>query len=681
MTIEWPAWADVESRNPTYIENFLSSEIKNNQVTLIGELDLVEPTEYGGASWSLLQLANYLVSKDIIKRTLSSNPYGYWPFPATLAIWAVGHAQTAEDGNKLWEVDGYSTSQKSRLAETFAESIKLLGLNTFSEVLQGAQKYVQLARIHAMIPDFTLDRYSQIIAAGVKFNRPKKQIFNEILKDSIIAKGVPRLFESEPNLGIDLIERSFNYLAYGYELDLPSRIKDKLGSGPNKKVINRTKIQFPKIIFVEWERRIEIHGADSWRIISKTGLRIDPQSIPAEPLFADNGSGESIKFFDPSAGYLVFDIDGNILDGREISKEGGFIAWRDDLQVFTEIENLETGYLNDWPDWKYAFYQGIESLEVKAKDGRIFNLSKQKSFDIIEYEIQHLFDKHKNKLYSEYPHITTPQNFKLTDHILGTQQRFEGKVGPILNGNGGNIDITVSTGLGRSKNFTGLVVPGIQVKGLESALVLGEKRKVTISLPAGWKFVYPEEYKGRGECVFEIQGKTDLQPEIIRIENDSKEQHIVGVEAPLLSWSLEFENKENEMHATEVIKARDDRRKIRALILHEVNDYVPFLKVNDSSISGRKRGRDVRYDLRRLQDDRSSEETLVSITWNYIQLPLVTFKDIKTKSMRLKDMNELPSALELVGIWSPGAWEDYQASKKQESLQLRNRIRGMRRKI
>ena len=190
----WPEAETSGAQSPIEIEKFLRSEIIRRQVTLIGELDLVEPTTYAGINWSLLDLANYLVSKPIIRSTLTNTSTwsnGIWPYPATLAIWSVGHAQTEKDGNKLWELlEDYSTSQKSKLAELFYQAVSNLGLEMFEGELENAQKYVQLARIHAMIPDFAIERYAEIINRGVKFNRPKIQMLNEITTDTTISKGV-----------------------------------------------------------------------------------------------------------------------------------------------------------------------------------------------------------------------------------------------------------------------------------------------------------------------------------------------------------------------------------------------------------------------------------------------------------------------------------------------------------
>ncbi len=138
----WPENAPSELGNPRRIEQFLENEIRSRQVTLVGELDLISETSYAGINWSLFELASYLVNKNIIKNSLTPELMSNWSYPATLAIWSVGQAQLAEDGNKLWDISGYSAGQLASLALMFTKSIACLDLATFEEELLGAQKHV-----------------------------------------------------------------------------------------------------------------------------------------------------------------------------------------------------------------------------------------------------------------------------------------------------------------------------------------------------------------------------------------------------------------------------------------------------------------------------------------------------------------------------------------------------------
>ena len=283
----WPENAPIELGNPRSIEKFLRDEIKSRQITLIGELDLVAPTSYAGINWSLFELASYLANKNIIKNSLTVELMENWGYPATLAIWTVGKAQSAEDGAiKMWDLQDYSPGQLANLANMFTRSIEILGLPTFDGELLGAQKHVQLARIHAMIPDFATQRYSEIIHKAVKFNQPKTQILNNVIEDTIISKGVRRLFSARQEIGLDLIERSFNYIAYGYELDLPDRLKIKLNRGNVVRKDKQKTQNFPSVCFVEFAGAIEIRGGSSWHVVDESSALLEHHRIHATNIYA-----------------------------------------------------------------------------------------------------------------------------------------------------------------------------------------------------------------------------------------------------------------------------------------------------------------------------------------------------------------------------------------------------------
>ncbi len=680
----WPESASPGTQFPPSIEGFLRAEITRRQISLVGELDLVEPTVYAGIGWSLLDLANYLVSKPIIRSTLTDSSTwsnGIWPYPATLAIWSVGHAQTAKDGTKLWELDGYSSTQKTKLAELFFQSIGALGLETFEGELEKAQKYVQLARIHAMIPDFAIDRYSEIINRGVKYNRPKKQILNEVTTDALISKGVQRLFSGNPNIGLDLIERSFNYLAYGYYIDLPERIKSRL----SKEVIKKSKISrsinFPQVKFVEWERSIEVRGVSGWRLEDKFGNALDNRDIPATEVFTCNQNSERIELLNPKHGFLIFDLDGNLTDSRYLPSDGGFLLWHSATSLLSEIPHLDPGYISGttWQDWQYTFFQSLPSLKIQLFDGETRFLTERKSVELKVSPVSHLVNANRDSVFMDYPRIEEKQFLKVTNNLTGDQWNIDDSIGAILNGPGGEIDVTVSAGLGKSKTYRGLVIPGIRVRGLESALKQDERRKILINFSPDWKVTFPIDMSGRSEVTIDLIGDPKEQIPMLKVTDPAGAEHFVGIEVPILSWSVEYRDRENAMVASELKHKIEDRRHVQALILHEVDDYVPVLKVGESFVTGRKRGRDVRYDLRFLQEEKREVSTVISISWNYEELDLISFRHIPTRqSFVIKDLRDLPEAALKAGTISLESWTAYQASKSRESRDLKERTRYLR---
>jgi hypothetical protein len=196
----------------------------------------------------------------------------------------------------------------------FTKSIEKLNLETFGDELLGAQKHVQLARIHALIPEFATQRYSEIIRRAVKFNQSKVQILNYVIDDTIISKSVRRLFTARQELGLDLIERSFNYLAYGYELELPDRLKTKLNQGNSPRKIKQKKDDFPVIKFSEYDGALRVQGGDSWQIIDTAGNFVEYDRISESDLFAVRANSDKVKILDLNLGYLLFDISTDPID-------------------------------------------------------------------------------------------------------------------------------------------------------------------------------------------------------------------------------------------------------------------------------------------------------------------------------------------------------------------------------
>ena len=676
---EWPDTAPIEKGNPQEIEIFLKGEIIKSQVTLIGELDLASPTPYAGVGWSLFELADYLVNKNIIKNSLTPEKMDDWRYSATLAIWSVGKAQIASDGAaKFWDLEGYSAGQLANIATMFFRSIEILELATFEGELLGAQKNVQLARIHAMIPDFVAQRYAEIIQRAVKFNQAKNQILHYVIGDSVISKGVSRLFSGRPEIGLDLIERSYNFLAHGYELDLPERLKSKLDRSSIK---TRPKLKidgFPMVEFLEWERAFRIIGATTWKILTHNKSVIEHDEIPDSNLYVTKDDIELIPILDTSNGYLICNSNGQLIYGNSIPSEG-YLIWKNGTKILTSIEFLEDGYIPLWPDWNFSYFQNLGEIELQLEDGSTKKLVNRKTVEVIESKVSYLIDGDGNSVFSDYPKLDEPQYLKLTNHLTGSQIELNHVIGPVLDEHGGPIDVTISSGLGKSKRWTGLVVPGIEIHGLNNAVKVGENKAIQMKLSNNWKFTFPKEFSDKSEVSLNITVTPDLKPQMLKICNPKLEEFFLGVTIPVLSWSVEFSDRESATVASALLVNFSDRSKVQAIILHEVGDYIPLLRVGEVSIPGRKRGNDVRYDLRLLSDIQNETQVSVSMTWNYEKLDLMVFQKQESKRMKRVDPSDLIAAvIESKKFFSQDEWDSYKVATAKESQDLRAMLRRQR---
>jgi hypothetical protein len=674
----WPENAPSELGNPRSIERFLDDQIRSRQVTLIGELDLVSETSYAGVNWSLFDLASYLVNKNIIKNSLTSELMANWAYPATLAIWSVGQAQLAEDGNKLWDIPGYSPGQLANLALMFTKSIEQLELATFGDELLGAQKHVQLARIHALIPDFAAQRYSEIIHRAVKYNQSKVQILNYVIDDTIISKGVRRLFSARQEIGLDLIERSFNYLAYGYELDLPDRLKSKLSRGNLQRKPKQMKDAFPSISFLEYAGAIEVRGGESWHIVDSAGSPIDHQRITEDNLFAIKEGSEKVKLLDVTLGYLLFDISGNLIYGSTLPLDGGYLLWRDDVKILSEFANLDDGHLPLWPNWSFTFFHDRTELFLELPDGSTKRFESRKTVSVKDFKVSNLQDINGNSIYSNYPVIEETGYIKLTDYLTDTQIELVNHGGPVMDASGGVIDMTLSSGLGKSRSFKGLVIPNLSVSGIENALQIGSVAQISVELPADWEFSYPDEFINQTRASFQFKVEPNQDIMVLKVKDYATQEHFIGLEVPVLSWSVEFSNRESVTVATTLQLDVASRKYVRAIILHGVNEYVPIVNAGEVPITGRKRGNDARYDLRLLSDVLTDGESTIGMKWNYQDVSLVSFIKPKSRKMKSVDIKNLAAEAIAKEIISEEDWNSYQAETQKQSFDLRNLLRRQR---
>ena len=684
---EWPANAPSGSMQPQEIEKYLRQTIENSQVTLVGELELSTPTDYANINWSLLELADYLIEKPIIKSTLTNNLFGHWPFPATIAIWSVGHAQKATDGTELWALEGYTTAQKTKLAETFTKSITELGLDNFEAELADAQRHIMLARIHAMLPDFALQKYLGVIRRAVQYHRPPEIALAEILDAPDISKGIKKLFHAMPDLGLDLAKRSIETIQFGSELGLPSRITDyllenRLSYAQSK----RSSIaKLPVLYFNEQTFEIEIHGAGKWKITDEKGLDVDSSTAPQGKLYVSNEVVSKFILNDSTAGFMIFGSDFYKINGTILPINGGFIMWSSEVDVLNEDLVRDAWPLYCWEGWNYSYIENIKSLQIKLGSGAIKQLGSRGTIEIYETRVPSLIDTFGRPIYSQWPELAPGQVAHATDNDSGEQHTFDTTGGPILIGTGGAFDVTISAGLGKSKQFRGVCVPGLHTTGLESPLLSDEVRSVSLHFPADWTIVEPVASDNIATLQVSANIDVEILPHVI-VKDANGDTHFIAVDLPLLTWSIEID-KEPLLGSTRLIAPLSKRKAIKALVIHNLMEYKPSLIISkmDSTESGRSlpphpRGNDARFDLRFLADLAEDEEIEMKVSWNYQPLVLAALlKKQNTASTKKKyksvSQQDLLDVVVKEGFFSEEDWQDYVKSAKSGAVQIKARAR------
>lgn len=689
--MQWPVGANPALNNPIEIENFLRATIRNSHVSLIGEIDLASPTDYASIGWSLLDFANYQMEQGAVKDFLSSKPNNR-KFRATIAIWSVAHAQISDEGGRLWDqLADFSSVQKANLAQEFTDSIAILRFDTFEEELMDAQKHVQLASMHALLPDFSIRRYAEILEIGVRLNRPKHIIAEEIIHDPSVSKAVKRLFRARPEMALDLIERTFNYVAYGYDLDLPPRIISRLRQ--DRPIFDGSGLResFPRVRFFESDRRPIIMGGAGWKFLNSANNEVNFDKFQPEKIIASKENFDQITLFNPNHGYLIFDDRGNLIHGLKLPEVAGFILWRGGTQFHSELPNLDPRYLlgDGWDGWQYSYIHDVRNLEIVTTNQDVITLVRPIRVEIELFPVRYLLDSKQKPVFSEFPKLASGESARATDHLHGRQYRV--KMGESILGDlkSGKIDVTITGGLGKSTRIKGTVLPGIKISGLENALVKGEKREIQISAPTNWILHYPKEISGLNTGKLTITSHPELEIEIVELKDENGVGFTIYLEVPTLSWSVLFSGKEFQIMASETIFPIEDLKSIDSLILHGITEYLPILFIGEVPVIGKQRGQDAHYDLRFLAQDSADIETKLTIKWNYQDLTLIDFRPhqsvesslAKRRPIVLKSLSELnnPDLLTAeANLFSIEEWNQYVSARQAEHILYRDQLRNRR---
>jgi hypothetical protein len=385
-----------------------------------------------------------------------------------------------------------------------------------------------------------------------------------------------------------------------------------------------------------------------------------------------------VKLLDVTLGYLLFDINGSLIYGSTLPLDGGYLLWRDDVKILTEVAHLDEGHIPLWPNWNFTFFHDLTELYLEVSDGSTKRIESRKTVSVKDFKVSNLQDINGNSIFSQYPVIEEPGYIKLTDHLADTQIELINHDGPVMDAPGGVIDVTLSSGLGKSKSFKGLVIPNLSISGIENALQIGSVAQISVELPTDWEFTYPDEFinQTRANFQFKVEPSQDIM--VLKVKDQAAQEHFIGLEVPVLSWSVEYSNRESVTVATTLQLDVASRKYVRAIILHGVNEYVPIINAGEVPISGRKRGNDVRYDLRLLSDVLTEGESTISMKWNYQEVSLVSFAKPKSKKMHSVDIRNLAADAIAKEIISEEDWNSYKAETRKQSLDLRNLLRRQR---
>jgi hypothetical protein len=681
--ITWPEAADQDARNPILIERFLQRIIDESQVTLLGELDLDSNSMYGGTSWTYSELASFLFQLPIIQSQLSSMSTENWMYPATVVVWAVSQVQHLEDGGELWTTSNFKGNKLTKLAEVFSASVAKLGLETFEERLIGSQRHLTLARLHSIIPNYALEKYSAHIKWIDEYHKPLVVGYQRIIDATDFPRSVKKLFEAHPDISLDLLDRSVQTRRTGVDAGLPPRIADALISGPRQQAKKDLKLDndLPKVKFDDAAGELFLADWLGWSCQDIDGNTVNSHSLPASSVNASNETIQNAPLIDLGNGYLIFDGNGTLIrQQRSLPASGGIILWNSKVTFNEDLLATESFGVTSWPGWRAGWFENLPRLQLKLEDGTIRNLSSKNSIEIENTAVSHVYTLEGSQVYSRMPSTTEGQLLTIVDHVENSRKQVGPEKSPVATHPWGEFDVTLYAGLGRSKELTGFSVPELELIGSLAPLLPGEERTILLDYESSWS--------GDTEIVLSSD-MSDYVPTFTLID-PSGAQWKFELRIEKLNWSIEFDEQVPEMLENCRRYPLIALKKIKRLVMKDVAKYDPKLIIRDSDVAkptvltGMQRFEDISYDLRLLREVNSRREVSFILSLSGSTIEVAVFINTSNRAAKRKmntytDLSELRLATIQSHFFTEADWLNFEAERRKESEALKLKFRERRR--
>lgn len=677
--ITWPEEADQSKRNPIFIEKFFQQLVKDSQVTLLGEIDFDVVQNYANAHMTLRQLAQFAFGKQLIQNSLANWTSGSSNYPGIVSVWVVAQAQNLEDGTELWPTSGLSGRALAHLPRAFSESISALELETFAEQLDGTLRHITLARLHAVIPSYALDKYISHIKRGATYHRSPRLIHADILKAQDMSRAIQKLFEEKSELGLDLIDRSIQTVRHGKDAGLPPRLTLALTQGISQSTfqMGTHNLELPVIALDENAGELYLRGKSNWDIFDEKDKEVNTDRLPKEKIYAVSIDQEYFTLLDTSDDYLLFNLELELVDHRSLPSRGGIILFSNAVSVDNSIFTTEAVEFYSWAGWKMAYFQADARLQVVLKSGVIRNLVPRQSLEIKENYAPYLFTRKGYPILHQSPLLLRGQVATAINHITHERTSLGPDETPISSIDQGPLDVTIYAGLGKSRNIKGLLVPGISITGDFSPLIKGEMRELGVAIPIGWT----------GNETVQVTYEDLESRTFFAISDPNSKSMQIYIDLPKLHWSIEFVGESPEILNVDTVYPTVRVKNLFRLVLHGLGENNPRLIFRQGNaqtvITGSPRNQDCLYELLVVQDASVKNDAKLLINISGREISLATFRvkpatPPKRKMVSVTDLSQLATTAVQQGVISDEDWDNFETERRASSAQLRKSLREKR---
>jgi len=533
----------VRTVNPIEIERKILQRAVD-RVSLIGELDLVSENRDGK---SLSWWANDVISR-VGERAQREGNFKH--FPASLAIWFTERAQQPES-NAFW-ANMPAWVKQGKLGPEYIHALQVLHKNDFQAVLVHSNKYVQAARIHALLPPFAVPELFRKVRAAAKNGWDAGDLRNHLLElTSTYAVSVRYLLEYAPDQADDLLDRmikSVKHPELAHEM-LPAHIAgvaeegaaphpQRGGNPPSQPRVHLSVLDYPELEVV----LPAVPGAQ-WTLVGTGVTQVGQESLlpaPTPPIIAQLGNDEPYTLLPKDIPILVFSNSGRYIKSGVLPKMGGMLVISRNLRLkpdpYADLGRLKGA-------WKthVAYVVSGSDFELLNADGSLSStVTSRSDINVEESMVPLLRFEHSQPVYSEIPKL-------LADHVLVIDnatgrgvQRMSGEF-VVAGDHPPHISLSLKgERLGDSYEIEGLVMPGATMTASTTTLLPVRTAQVEITLPVGW--CGPEK--------LELSHGYDS---VLSVSDAAGQTYELSIEIPSLSWAVNDRREDTPQWTAEAL--------------------------------------------------------------------------------------------------------------------------------
>lgn len=554
--------------NPNQIEHDILQPAVS-RVHLIGQLDLVSENRDGK---SLGEWASEVIER-VGENAQKAKTFRY--FPAALAIWLTQHAQQPE-AHAFW-TGLPDWVQQGKLGPEYVTALQCLRLNDFQAALINSNRYVQAARIHALLPPFAIPDLFKKVRMAARNGWDAGDLRNHLLEStSTSAVSVRYLLEYAPEEADDLLDRMMKALripSTASEL-LPSHIAtvtdstDSISVGLKGSPASSPRIHLDALDYPTLEVFLPPVPDAQWSLkgttVSEVGQGCE-QPAPIPPVVVQLGGGDPITLLPTGLPVLVFSNLGRYIKSGVLPKMGGMLVVNHGLHLkpdpYADLGRLR----GDWGTHTAYVVAGID-YEVCSSDGaRVALVPSRSDISVEEVFVPRLRFAGSQPVYSEVPRLLADRAL-IIDNAAGiASQRLSGD-SVVDKDHGPIVSLSIKgERLGDSYEIEGLVMRGARLTTTSTTLLPGRPTHAELTLPIGWSGPETIELVHNGDHALVVSDSTG-------------QTYDLTIEVPSLSWAVHRRQIESPEWTT-LLREHADLPKIEGLRVYHGEATSPNVTV------------------------------------------------------------------------------------------------------